>query len=105
MANTRDPRLTLPSLRVLRAFLENSLQELAGTDIQKLTDLQTGTLYPILLRLEEAGWLVSSWEEIDPKVAQRPRRRYYRLTGLGTKKAQEAFAYTGVGREEPAWAF
>ena len=105
MNDTREPRLTLPSLRVLRAFLDSPARELAGADVQKLTGLQTGTLYPILLRLEEAGWLVSAWEDIDPRAAQRPRRRYYRLTGLGTRKARAAFVHVGLAEEAGAWAF
>lgn len=49
--------------------------------------MASGTLYPILLRLEAAGWLRSEWELGDPATLGRPRRRYYMLTGEGAKSA------------------
>ena len=67
--DNKRPRLTLASLKVLRVFLENPNQQLAGADVQKLSGVYTGTLYPILLRFDAAGWLDSEWEEIDPKEA------------------------------------
>ncbi|MGH8217115.1 MAG: helix-turn-helix transcriptional regulator, partial [Steroidobacteraceae bacterium] len=51
-----------------------------------------GTLYPILLRLESAGWFASRWENIDPARAGRPRRRLYRFTSTGLSRASEIFA-------------
>jgi len=47
--------------------------------------------YPILFRLEEAEWVVSRWEDGDPRKLGRPRRRLYQLTGIGEAKAREAF--------------
>jgi DNA-binding MarR family transcriptional regulator len=93
----RDVRMSLQTLRVLEAFLENPAEQLAGADIQKLTDLASGTLYPILLRLEGAGWFVSRWESIDPVSAGRPRRRLYRLTPTGLARASAVFASFGRG--------
>ena len=66
--------MSLQTLRVLEAFLENPMEELAGTDVQKRGGLASGTLYPILLRLESAGWFVSRWEAVDPSSIGRPRR-------------------------------
>jgi PadR family transcriptional regulator, regulatory protein PadR len=88
----RDVRVSLQTLRVLEAFLENPTDELAGADVQKRSGLASGTLYPILLRLESAGWFVSRWENIDPARAGRPRRRFYRLTSSGLARASEIFA-------------
>lgn len=105
MMDAREPRLTLSSLGVLRAFLEHPRSELAGADLQKITGLRSGTLYPILLRFEEAGWLTSAWESVDPRVVQRPRRRYYKLTALGRERAQAAFAHVGFAPKEAAWTF
>jgi DNA-binding PadR family transcriptional regulator len=102
MADSKQPRLTLASLKVLRVFLKNPNQRLAGADIQKLGGVPTGTLYPILLRFEAAGLLKSEWEEIDPKEAGRPRKRFYWLTPNGFARANEAL--TDLGREVPAWA-
>jgi PadR family transcriptional regulator, regulatory protein PadR len=61
-----------------------------GTEIMDSTGLRSGTVYPILARLEEMGWVVSSWEDQAVAAAQkRPARRYYRLTGLGEASARE----------------
>ena len=84
--------MSLQTLRVLEAFLGNPSDELSGADVQKGSRLASGTLYPILLRLESAGWFVSRWETIDPSSAGRPRRRLYRLTPSGLRRASDLFA-------------
>jgi PadR family transcriptional regulator PadR len=85
-------RMSLQTLRVLEAFLESPTVTLSGADIHQSCGIASGTLYPILLRLEAAGWFVSEWESIDPSEAGRPRRRLYRLTTTGLKRASEVFA-------------
>ena len=94
---SKDVRMSLQTLRVLEAFLENPTHELAGADVQKRGQLASGTLYPILLRLEAAGWFVSRWEAVDPSQVGRPRRRLYRLTPSGLARASEVFASFGQG--------
>ncbi len=89
--------MSLQTLRALEAFLENPADQLSGADVQKRCGLASGTLYPILLRLEAAGWFVSQWESIDPSSAGRPRRRLYRLTPGGLARASEVFASFGRG--------
>jgi PadR family transcriptional regulator, regulatory protein PadR len=98
----RDVRMSLQTLRVLEAFLEKAADELSGADVHKRSGLASGTLYPILLRLESAGWFVSRWETIDPAAAGRPRRRLYRLTPSGLTRANQVFASFSFGREVPA---
>lgn len=93
----RDVRMSLQTLRVLEAFLENPTAELAGADVQQRGKLASGTLYPILLRLEAAGWFVSRWEAVDPAQVGRPRRRLYRLTSSGLARSSEVFASFGQG--------
>ena len=88
----RDVRLSLQTLRVLEAFLEDPTEPLSGADVRKRGHLTSGTLYPILLRLESAGWLASRWEQVDPASVGRPRRRLYRLTSSGQRRANEVFA-------------
>ena len=92
-----DVRMSLQTLRVLEAFLDNPSEELAGSDVQKRGKLASGTLYPILLRLESAGWFISRWEAVDPAQVGRPRRRLYRLTPSGLARASEVFASFGRG--------
>lgn len=64
-----------------------------GFDILDATGLQSGTVYPILRRLEEAGLLRSRWEGVQlARTEGRPPRRYYELTGAGAHAMQEAIA-------------
>jgi DNA-binding MarR family transcriptional regulator len=93
----RDVRMSLQTLRVLEAFLESPTDQFSGADVQKRSGIASGTLYPILLRLEAAGWFVSRWESIDPSSAGRPRRRLYRLTPSGLARASKVFASFGRG--------
>ena len=94
---SRDVRISLQTLRVLEAFLDHPVESLSGSDVQKRIGLASGTLYPILLRLEEAGWFVSRWETVDPSEVGRPRRRLYRLTPGGLSRTSEVFASFGRG--------
>jgi len=92
-----DPRISLQGLRVLQAFLADPHQVLAGADVARVSGLASGTLYPILLRLESAGWLKSKWEAVDPAKVGRPRRRLYRLTPTGLARASEILGELAAG--------
>jgi DNA-binding PadR family transcriptional regulator len=96
-------RLTLPSLKVLAAFCDAGVKRLSGADIAKITGLASGTLYPILLRFEEAGFLKSEWESEEPARMGRPRRRYYRLTALGRREALAALNQITASAGKLAW--
>ena len=64
-----------------------------GFDILDATGLQSGTVYPILRRLEDAGLVRSRWEAAQRARAEsRPPRRYYELTGAGAHAVTEAIA-------------
>src|SRR3984893_1391018 len=93
----REVRMSLQTLKVLEAFLENPADQLSGAEVHQRCGLASGTLYPILLRLEAAGWFVSRWESIDPLKAGRPRRRLSRLTARGLKRASEVFVSFNQG--------
>jgi PadR family transcriptional regulator PadR len=67
-----------------------------GMSLSSKLDLRSGTIYPLLARLEKAEWLESKWEEVDPAEVGRPRRRLYRLTGQGEVVAARALAEVGV---------
>jgi transcriptional regulator len=49
---------------------------------QELLQVETGSLYPALHRLEAKGWVAASWELSD----KGKRARYYRLTPRGRKQ-------------------
>jgi DNA-binding PadR family transcriptional regulator len=88
-----SPRMTIPTQLVLRVLLEKPTDELYGLQICETAGLPTGTIHPILARLEkEYGWLTSRWEDINPQTEGRPRRRYYRLTEDGAERARIALA-------------
>jgi PadR family transcriptional regulator PadR len=95
--------MTGPTLKVLALFLSNRTDEIAGSEIAKNGKLASGTLYPILLRLENAGWLTSRWETEDPRELGRPRRRLYRLTGEGARSAKAAFQEISLGTGALVW--
>jgi PadR family transcriptional regulator PadR len=98
-----EVRLTQQTLRVLRFLLEKPLEPRSGAQIAKATGTGSGTLYPMLFRLEAAKWLSSEWEMIDPREAARPRRRFYKLTPLGQNNAHRALAELQMGAGELAW--
>lgn len=77
--------------------------EISGAEVGRATDLASGTLYPILMRLEEAGWVESRWEAGDPHELGRPRRRLYQITGVGIRKARVAFREVVLSLKEFAW--
>jgi DNA-binding PadR family transcriptional regulator len=84
------PRLTAHVLAVLAVFLEDAARPRYGLDIATILGFKSGTLYPILARLERAGWLVSEREAVDPRIAGRAPKRYYRLTGIGAELGRAA---------------
>ena len=96
-------RLTQPTLKVLRFLLERPREGRSGADMSKATKVGSGTLYPMLARLEAAGWLSSEWESIDPSEAGRPRRRFYKLTAVGQNNARAALADLQMAVGELAW--
>lgn len=85
-----EVRITLQTLQVLRVLLTDPMDEHYGLEISRGSGLATGSIYPILTRLEAAGWITSAWEEINESQEGRRRRRYYRLTDGGAEWAQEA---------------
>src|SRR4051812_25426696 len=103
--------MTIPTQLVLRALLADPTREMYGVEIGDIAELPSGTVHPILARLEAAGWLESRWEEIDVRQAGRPARRYYRLTSEGVTSARDALAHAyqsrprgSVGRPAPEGA-
>ncbi len=92
MMPQRLPRMTLSTQLVLQTFLEDPKRELYGLEIGAAAGFPSGTVHPILARLEGLGWVESRWEEIDTRVQGRPSRRYYKLTASGEQNARDALA-------------
>lgn len=101
-------RVTAAVSKVLAAFLEDPEADRYGLELMRASGHPSGTLYPILLRLQNAGWVVAYWEDIDPVAAGRPARRYYRLTPDGRVSARTEIAALqaqlnrGLGGAKPA---
>jgi PadR family transcriptional regulator, regulatory protein PadR len=93
------PRMTMPTQLVLRALLADPAAELYGSEIGEAAGLMSGTVHPILARLEGVGWVESRWEDVDPQVVGRPARRYYRITEAGAEQARVELAR--VRRPQP----
>lgn len=94
--------MTLQTQLVLRALLDEPSKERYGLELCDLVGLPSGTIYPILARLEQVGWVDSAWE--DPAVheaARRPRRRFYRLSPDGAERARDALARAHRPRTQP----
>lgn len=103
-------RLTRPTTVVLFTLARGVRH---GFDILDATGLQSGTVYPILRRLEGAGLVRAHWEPVErARLESRPPRRYYELTGAGADALREALARfpdvtavlapVGVPRPRPA---
>jgi PadR family transcriptional regulator PadR len=83
-------RVTYPTTLVLQALLQGHHH---GFDVMDATSLPSGTVYPILRRLDAEGLVRSHWEkEGVARREQRPPRRYYELTPSGRIFAAEAVA-------------
>ena len=63
-----------------------------GSEIIDAEGIASGTLYPILAKLEAAGWVTSNLEDAAVAArAKRPQRRYYWLTSTGETSARQYY--------------
>ena len=75
-------------MAVLKVMIDGSRY---GFDIMDSAGLPSGTVYPILRRLDREGLLESSWEDAtEAQKAQRPPRRYYAITADGERMLADA---------------
>ena len=73
------------TLRVLERFVERPTDWHYGYELSRETGLKSGTLYPILMRLEKHTWLEARWVATGDGV---PPRHTYRLTPNGLELAR-----------------
>jgi PadR family transcriptional regulator, regulatory protein PadR len=88
--------MTAPLERVLRALLDDPTAPRYGYDLMKAAGLKSGTLYPMLSRLEDERLVTSAWETPQHE-GERPRK-YYRLTGEGIRVARLELAQVSANR-------
>lgn len=86
-------RVTAPLLDVLEVLLRaiEDGTELHGWAIMRATKRSGPTVYGVVDRLEDAGWITGRWESENPEP-NKPRRRLYRLTPNGAVEARELIA-------------
>src|SRR5215470_3302665 len=89
-------RMTGPLERVLGALLADPAAPRYGYDLMKAAGLPSGTLYPLLARLEHQGLVESAWET-PRQEGQRPRK-YYQLTAGGIQAARLELAQAAARR-------
>jgi len=97
------PRLSPETLRVLESFLQRPTGWHYGYEISRQTKLKSGTLYPILMRLEKHKLLEARWVATQEGV---PPRHTYRLTpnGLELARSQLAEAHSRWLVRQPAYS-
>lgn len=81
----RRPNSSKQTDALLIALLSERGRWRHGYDLGRETGLKSGTLYPILMRLDAQGWLESRWE--DEPAPGKPRRHLYRLSPAGADEA------------------
>ena len=84
-------RVTRPLLDVLDALFQafdDKADDLHGWAIMKATKRSGPTVYGVLDRLEDMGWIEGRWEQSNPDPSK-PRRRFYRLTPTGEMSARD----------------
>lgn len=71
---------------VLAVLLEARDSWRHGYDLARRAGVKSGTLYPLLIRLEAQGYLEAEWQP--PPEGGRPPRHAYRLTATGVQLAR-----------------
>ncbi len=96
------PRLSRETRVVLERFLERPTEWRYGYELSRATGLKSGTLYPILMRLEKYTLLEAQWVTTEVGV---PPRHTYRLTpnGLELARTQLAEARPRAMVQEPSF--
>lgn len=84
---TRSRSLSPGARRVLQALAGAGPEGRHGYDLCREAEIKSGTLYPLLVRLEGQGYLAADWQASE--APGRPPRHVYRLTAEGQRLAAE----------------
>jgi DNA-binding PadR family transcriptional regulator len=84
---SRRPNISKQTRTALAVFLARPQEWRYGYDISVETGLKSGTIYPLLMRLHDQGFLEAEWRP--SAMAGRPPRHAYRLTSSGVALAME----------------
>lgn len=73
-----------------------------GYELARVANVKSGTLYPLLIRLEQDGYLEAEWQQ--PVEGGRPPRHAYRLTAAGRALARDNPPIAAKPAGKAAWA-
>lgn len=83
---SRTRALSPHARMVLAVLLDAGSQWSHGYELSRRAEVKSGTLYPLLIRLEAQGYLEAEWQQ--PAEGGRPPRHAYRLTASGVQLAR-----------------
>jgi DNA-binding PadR family transcriptional regulator len=99
----RRPVRFSPAVQIVLEYLVSAPSRWHhGYALMTALSLPSGTLYPVLIRLADSGWLVTRWES--PIPGGRPPRHLYRLAPGAAGEARavlESWALRGLGPRVP----
>jgi PadR family transcriptional regulator PadR len=90
----RKPNTSPQTRELLAALLRKPRSWHYGYELSRETGLSSGTLYPLLMRLSDQGFLESHWQE--PERPGKPPRHVYRLTSEGLAFARTVIRGAGL---------
>ena len=100
---TRSRALSSQAWSLLSALAEAGQEWRHGYELAQSTGLRSGTLYPLLIRLEAQGYLAAEWQA--PSTPGRPPRHAYRLTPAGLALANRRASDAVSAGRKPGQAF
>jgi PadR family transcriptional regulator, regulatory protein PadR len=86
---TRSRALSNQAHQALALLADAHPDWLHGYDLMKASGVKSGTLYPLLMRLETQGYLEAQWQE---SSTGRPPRHVYRLTPSGLEMLRQSLS-------------
>ena len=98
---TRKRALSRQARALLAALLDARDRWSYGYELASLTGIRSGTLYPLLIRLETQGCLEAEWQQ--PAASGRPPRHAYRLTAQGRRLARAEAATADRAAPVAGW--
>ncbi len=87
MSMSRSRTLSNHAWTVLAVLMDAHGQWRHGYELAQRAHVKSGTLYPLLIRLEGQGYLEAEWQQ--PSERGRPPRHVYRLTARGVELARQ----------------
>jgi PadR family transcriptional regulator PadR len=91
-------RITRARVQVTLAIMVDPDAQHWGYDLRQRSGVKSGVLYPMLTRMQAAGWLITRWEEPATIQGKRSPRQYYELTPEGRTEFERVIDKTRCDR-------